>query len=344
MGGVVTLHPGDCLKVLDSFPPDHFDSVVTDPPYHLESIVKRFGGQNAAPAKEGRDGGFARASQKFIGKTWDGGDIAFRPETWAKVLRVLKPGGHAFAFSHATTFHRMAVALEDAGFDFRDMYAWLYATGLPKNHPTARALEKIGAPAEVIAKFEGWGTTVKPGMEPIALVRKPLSESAIVRQVLATGTGALNIRAAGIPAPDLTGPGGPDMFRYPSNIIHDGSGEVRAVFPVDHTTGLSGSRFFYCAKANKAARRGSDHPTVKPQALMEWLVRLITPPGGRVLDLFGGSGATGWAAASQGFDCDLIELDPEYQADIERGIADLANVPDITEPAPDALPGQASLF
>jgi site-specific DNA-methyltransferase (adenine-specific) len=345
MPATVNLHKGDCLKVLDTFPADHFDAVVTDPPYHLESIVKRFGGQNATAAKTGRDGAFARSSEKFMGKTWDGGDIAFRPETWAKLVRVLKPGGHLFAFNHATTWHRMAVALEDGGFDFRDTYAWLYGTGLPKNHPTARALEKIGAPPEVVAQYEGWGTTAKPSMEPIALVRKPLSESSIVRQVMATGTGALNLAAAVIPAPDLEAEDGQPATRYPTNVLHDGSAEVRAIFPLDKNGGPSPARFFYYAKANKDDRRGSNHPTVKPQALMQWLVRLVCPKGGRILDPFGGSGSTGWAAHAEGVHADLIEIDPEYQADIARGIADLDRPRvSLTDPAPDALPGQQSLF
>jgi site-specific DNA-methyltransferase (adenine-specific) len=342
MRGSVTLHQGDCLEVLDTLPADHFDAVVTDPPYHLASIVKRFGGKNATPAKTGRDGAFARSSEKFMGKTWDGGNIAFRPETWAKIARVLKPGGHLVAFNHATTWHRMAVAIEDGGFDFRDTYAWIYGTGLPKNHPTARALEKIGAPPEVIANFEGWGTTAKPALEPIALARKPLSEASIVRQVLATGTGALNLAATAIPAPDLEGQDGEIVTRYPPNVLHDGSPQARAIFPLEKSNGPSAARLFYCAKANKEDRRGSKHPTVKPQAVMQWLIRLVCPRGGRILDPFGGSGSTGWAASAEGVNADLIEMDPEYQADILRGISNLTT--NISEPAPDALPGQRSLF
>ena len=113
--GKVELHPGDCLEVLRSLPEDSIDAVVTDPPYHLTSIVKRFGGANAAPAKGNE--AFIRASRGFMGKQWDGGDIAFTPELWAEVLRVLKPGGHMVAFSGTRTYHRMAVAIEDAGFE-----------------------------------------------------------------------------------------------------------------------------------------------------------------------------------------------------------------------------------
>lgn len=348
MVGSVTLHPGDCLKVLDNFPDDHFDAVVSDPPYHLQSIVDRFGKPGAAPAKEGRDGGPARASRRFSGKTWDAGDIAFRPETWAKVARILKPGGHLIAFNHARKFHRMAVALEDAGLEFREMLAWVYGTGLPQNHPMWRALEKMGCDPLEIATWEDWGTVLRPSLEPIALMRKPLSEPSIARQCLATGTGAINLAATAIPNQDHARESdlAPIPTRYPGNLLHDGSPEVLARFPVQ-ANGLSASRFFYCAKASKADRRGSDHPTVKPQALMEWLIRLIVPAGARILDPFAGSGSTGWAAAGLGVHCDLIEQDPDYQTDIARGIAALCSPdsgPVLTDPAPDALPGQASLF
>lgn len=344
----VTLHPGDCLEVLDGFPDDHFDAVVSDPPYHLQSIVDRFGKAGAAPAKEGRDGGNARASKRFVGKNWDAGDIVFRPETWTKIARVVKPGGHIAAFNHSRKFHRMAVAMEDAGLEFREMLAWVYGTGLPQNHPVWRALEKMGCTAEEIATWEDWGTVLRPSLEPIALVRKPLSEASIAQQCLVTGTGAINLKATAIP--NLDRPRESDLApiptRYPGNLLHDGSPEVLARFPVQ-VSGLSASRFFYCAKASKADRRGSEHPTVKPQALMEWLIRLIVPVGARILDPFAGSGSTGWAAASLGVHCDLIEREAEYQADIERGIEALAHPddgPPLAEPAPDALPGQASLF
>jgi site-specific DNA-methyltransferase (adenine-specific) len=118
------------------------DSVVCDPPYHLTSIVKRFGAENAAPAKVGKTGAYARASKGFMGQTWDGGDVAFQPETWAEVLRVLKPGGHLVAFSGTRTYHRMAVAIEDAGFEVRDMIAWHYGSGFPKSHDISKAIDR----------------------------------------------------------------------------------------------------------------------------------------------------------------------------------------------------------
>src|ERR1043165_8187967 len=118
--GYFDLRLGKSEEVLKEFPDNHFDSVVSDPPYHLTSIVKRFGKKDSAPAQFGTNGAYARASRGFMGKEWDGGDIAFRPEFWAEVLRVLKPGGHMIAFSGSRTYHRMAVAIEDAGFEIRD--------------------------------------------------------------------------------------------------------------------------------------------------------------------------------------------------------------------------------
>lgn len=197
LGGRVQLFCGDCLAVLDSLPENALDSAVCDPPYHLTSIVKRFGGKNAAPAKDysgeapvepssggassTRTGAYARASRGFMGKAWDGGDIAFRAETWAKVLRVLKPGAHLVAFSASRTFGRMQVAIEDAGFEMRDgifdivfsdaavirfleslspdqreafarcvedsgfggLLAWIYGSGFPKSHDVSKAIDKL---------------------------------------------------------------------------------------------------------------------------------------------------------------------------------------------------------
>ena len=125
---------GDCIEEMQKLIDDgvQVDSVVTDPPYHLTSIVKRFGKEDSAPAQFGTDGAYARASKGFMGKEWDGGDIAFRPETWELALKLLKPGGHLLAFSASRNYHRMAVAIEDAGFEIRDQMMWLYGSGFPK--------------------------------------------------------------------------------------------------------------------------------------------------------------------------------------------------------------------
>jgi DNA modification methylase len=145
---------GDCLIRMKELPDNSVDSVVCDPPYHLTSIVKRFGAENAAPCKVGKTGAYARASKGFMGQTWDGGDVAFRPETWAEVMRVLKPGGHLVAFSGTRTYHRMAVAIEDAGFEIRDMIAWHYGSGFPKSHDISKAIDRAaGAEREVVAEL-----------------------------------------------------------------------------------------------------------------------------------------------------------------------------------------------
>lgn len=479
LDGKVTLKAGDCLEVLKTLPDCSIESCVTDPPYHLTSIVKRFGGKNAAPAKFGKDGAYARASKGFMNRTWDGGDIAFRIELWSEVWRVLKPGGWLAAFSATRTYHRMAVAIEDAGFEIRDdilnmvstdsvavrfieslspaqaeaffklleesqfggMAAWTYGSGFPKSHDVSKAIDKAaGAAREKVrvtnvrnpkatgggkggmegatrpwieaalergyhekdgdepatpqaAAWNGWGTALKPAWEPICLARKPLAvpqeqpvgetydadrpemqtrmrAATVAENVLEHGTGALNIDGCRVGTEGGTsgsnyaktgqfGIGGKgdivsiDAGRWPANIVHDGSPEVIAAFPEIKTSkatvtskpgsvngagaGLpshtgtygfdesgSAARFFYTAKADKLDRIGSKHPTVKPVDLMQWLVRLVTPKGGLVLDPFAGSGSTGEAAWREGMRCILIEREEEYQADIAERLR-LAN-------------------
>lgn len=134
LGGRVTLHPGDCLDVIKTIDDCSIDSVVTDPPYALVSITKRFGASNAAPAKSnGATGVYARASSGFMGQQWDTGDRAFAVDFWQEVFRVLKPGGHVVAFSGTRTYHRLAVAIEDAGFEIRDCIMYVYGSGFPKS-------------------------------------------------------------------------------------------------------------------------------------------------------------------------------------------------------------------
>jgi DNA modification methylase len=321
-----TLHLGDCLEVLRTMPDCSIDACVTDPPYGLS----------------------------FMGKAWDydvpGVDV------WREVLRVLKPGGHLLAFAGTRTQHRMAVAIEDAGFEIRDMIAWVYGSGFPKS----RNLD---------GNWAGWGTALKPALEPITMARKPLAGT-VAANVLEHGTGALNVDGCRIPLngdykckangrPSQTGLGDnynpalanqPDTVgRWPANLIHDGSDEVAGLFPDSNGSGAartlkrgarqdgdgwgmankagllrdagsgSSARFFYCAKANKADRGdGNNHPTVKPTTLMRYLVRLVTPPGGLVLDPFMGSGSTGKAAALEGLRFIGIERDPAYFALAER--------------------------
>ena len=212
------------------------DAVVTDPPYHLTSIVERFGKDGSAPAQFGTDGAFKRASTGFMGKEWDGGDIAFDPMTWSLCLGLLKPGGHLIAFSASRNYHRMAVAIEDAGFEIRDQIMWIYGSGFPKSHNIGKQVDKIqGNDREVLgtkitnvgmqgnnfkrgsesgevevtkgdSEWEGWGTALKPAHEPIVLARKPISEKSIVDNVLKWGTGGINIDGCRIEGNDAVYP------------------------------------------------------------------------------------------------------------------------------------------
>jgi site-specific DNA-methyltransferase (adenine-specific) len=363
---------GDCVQRMRDLPDNSVDSVVCDPPYHLLSTVKRFGKVPRTESTMPKSEPHARMSRGFMGQTWDGGDVAFRPETWAEALRVLKPGGHLIAFSGTRTYHRMAVAIEDAGFEIRDQLAWIYGSGFPKSHDAG----------------DGWGTALKPAWEPIALCRKPLSEKSIAANVLKHGTGAINVdgcrvwmsdddkaainaKHAGMDPETYARPAGVSLNlsanpmplqkaeahalgRWPANIIHDGSDEVLAGFPAEagsnsmvsggaakdgflkgvgnnahHDTRASGGaeRFFYCAKATTEERgEGNNHPTVKPVSLMRWLVRLVTPKGGTVLDPFMGSGSTGLACDAEQFNFIGCELSPEYAAIAETRIRNAAGM------------------
>lgn len=381
------------MKTMDA---DSIDSIVTDPPYELG----------------------------FMGKSWDSSGIAFNVAVWQEALRVLKPGGHLIAFSGSRTYHRMAVAIEDAGFEIRDQIMWVYGSGFPKSHNISKGIDKAaGAVREVVGQttkarstsgksalptvggqtvyetwnettpataaakqWQGWGTALKPAHEPMVLARKPLVGT-VANNVLTFGVGGLNIDGSRVEGeswdrPPQTSPlhngnwkpiesQSNSLGRFPANFIHDGSDEVVALFPDtgkstggrigkksmgnvtnvpageyeagDPGYGDSGSaaRFFYCAKASKKDRNeGLDgfearqvfgdeggtyqglsnskhpdrnhHPTVKPTTLMQYLVRLVTPPNGIVLDPFLGSGSTGKAAMYEGFNFVGIELTPEY--------------------------------
>jgi DNA modification methylase len=433
---------GDCLEVMRTLPDASVDAVVTDPPYGLA----------------------------FMGKRWDY-DVP-SVEVWAECLRVLKPGGHLLAFAGTRTQHRMACRIEDAGFEIRDMIAWVYGSGFPKSLDVSKAIDKhggqsvawfgpwfrnwreaqginqkqvaalfpsktgnltgcvanweigfnmptpeqfnlirdtFGLPFESIQAAErevvgqgfrvraestvqiagcsdgsyditapatpeaqqwaGWGTALKPALEPITVARKPLT-GAVAANVLEHGTGALNIDGCRVGTEDMSGqwdrewkenrgelgsrypqtgrvagktvpPG-----RWPANLIHDGSDEVVGLFPQQQsganptrrgglgyhgaagqadcfaprgTDSGSAARFFYTSKASRDDRGpGNTHPTVKPLDLMAYLCRLVTPPGGLVLDPFMGSGTTGKAAMGEGFRFVGIERDPAYFAIAEQ--------------------------
>ena len=308
---MIDLRHGDCLQVLKELDDCSIDSIVTDPPYGLS----------------------------FMGKTWDY-DVP-TVDIWRECLRVLKPGGHLLAFAGTRTQHRMAVNIEDAGFEIRDMIAWVYGSGFPKSR-------NIG---------DGWGTALKPALEPITVARKPF-KGTVANNVLEHGTGAINIDGCRVGTDDklarpfneannevlgkfnrFGNPEEPNGGRWPANLIHDGSNEVVELFPdagggfgkrgaarqmdgwgmggnnetVGYGDSGSAARFFYCAKANKKDREdGNTHPTVKPTDLMAYLCRLVTPPGGIVLDPFMGSGSTGKAAVREGFSFIGIEREAKY--------------------------------
>ena len=218
-----TLYKGKMQDVLSTFEENSIDSIVCDPPYHLTSIQERFGKENSAEAKYGKDGSFQRLSKGFMGKTWDGGDTAFQPDTWKHCFRVLKEGGYLLAFGGTRTFHRIACAIEDAGFEIRDTIMWLYGSGFPKSMNIGLAIDKkngvdnrtgnvvkgqgkkdldnnvykLGANEkyeERIAQneWQGWGTTLKPAYEPIIVARKPFKGS-LVDNVIKNGVGGINI-------------------------------------------------------------------------------------------------------------------------------------------------------
>lgn len=379
-----------------------------------------------------------------MSKNWDRSGIAYDVEVWRECLRVLKPGGHLLAFGGSRTYHRLACAIEDAGFEIRDQVMWIYGQGFPKSKDVSKAIDSyLGVEPKVIGSrpaipgvafeestpyatgrteisvttgaswaakhWDGYGTALKPAHEPAVLARKPIVGS-VAENVLIHGTGGLNIDGCRIefrgngdgewtstPGRGTRGQGDKgttgiygyfrgeaepkDQVRYesngrwPANVIHDGSGEVVNLFPETisgtfdgnrtqdkfrntysafkgatsergyESNSGSAARFFYCAKADQADRnegcedlphrvaddghkrsrtelddprrhgvtpRQNNHPTVKPTELMRYLCRLITPPGGIVLDPFTGSGSTGKAAMLEGLRFIGIELSEDY--------------------------------
>jgi site-specific DNA-methyltransferase (adenine-specific) len=344
-----------------------------------------------------------------MGKKWDY-DVP-SVDIWKECLRVLKPGGHLLSFSGSRTYHRMAVRIEDAGFEIRDQIMWVYGSGFPKSHNIGKAVDKLqGNDREVIGrkiqrvdgttrnkqpnggfmkdnvvtkdsdgyvdvtkpgspeseKWEGWGTALKPAHEPIVMARKPFKGN-VAQNVLEWGTGGLNIDESRI---------GDENGRWPANIMFDeeagqvldeqsgiskgnkpgsirkGTSNFLSNFETEQSerTGYNdlggASRFFYCPKASKKDRdeglndfpdydkyadTSSDthsfshmvkegkqvlvknnHPTVKPTDLMLYLIKLVTPKDGWVMDPFMGSGSTGKAAMRGGFDFIGIEKEEEY--------------------------------
>jgi site-specific DNA-methyltransferase (adenine-specific) len=358
-GIVIRVEHGDCLEVTPRLVAEGItvDAIVTDPPYHLASIVKRFA--NADPARETYAAASSSAfmSRGFMGLQWDGGDIASKAETWGTCSTILRPGGYLLAFGGTRTHHRMVCAIEDAGFVIQDTVAWLYGSGFPKHK-----------------------SHLKPAFEPICLAYKPGGERTMQIDECRIETGdqlggggekaetAGKFTNEGWRRPWMDDPEASEVFaakvranvakaetlgRWPANVCHDGSDEVLAAFPragggfgsenrkesrgiygdfsgstkgnlVGYGDSGSAARFFFSAKAGADDRWGSRHPTVKPVELIRWLVQLVTPPGGLFLDPFAGSGTAGVAALATGRNAILIEQDEGYVADIRERLAHYA--------------------
>lgn len=376
---------GDSIAILKQLPDNYVDSIVTDPPYELG----------------------------FMGKDWDNLGIAYNADMWRECLRVLKPGGHLLSFGAPRTQHRMACAIEDAGFEIRDQIMWIFSTGFPKSYNVAKGIESLlttgssntkdykklnkknvrtestgfhkmhfeqgDRPADYgdnikfdldattpeAKQWEGWGTSLKPAHESIICARKPLREKTVAENVLKWGTGGINIDECRIETTDKLSFGSREIGdgikygkckpttegkqnpkgRFPSNIIFDEeagkmldeqtgvltSGKSNG-FKGDYTANIYGkyannvinpetvygdsggaSRFFYCAKSSKKERgEGNNHPTVKPIDLIKYLIKLVTPSEGIVLDPFAGSGTTALAAVQLSASFILIEKQLEY--------------------------------
>ena len=317
-------------------------SVLCDPPYGLLSIVNRFGKNQAAARVEGTDGSFARLSGGFMGRQWDGSGIENDPTFWSLVKDVMLPGAYLLAFSSPRTGHRMACAIEDAGFVMHPFIGWAYGSGLPKQKDAELFIGREDRERAKDWRGYAYGAQARrPALEPIYVAQKPFSER----------NGALNILKHGVGAVNIDGCRN-ERGNHPANLISDGSIENHHLFErhtyVCDTCSDKGwvvegynaeaiqaacpdcmgecgdpfpfadQRVFYAPKAGKEDRAGSDHPTVKPIRLLRSLVRHITPLGGTVLDPFAGTGTTGAAAALEGFNSILIEREWDYAGDIAR--------------------------
>lgn len=369
--GGATLFCGDCRAIAPLLA-NQIHAVVTDPPYELG----------------------------FMGKNWDSSGVAADWRTWGAMRIALRPGGHLVAFSGSRTYHRIAAAIDDAGFEVRDQIMWIYGSGFPKSLDIAKAIDKRGgvwrgragekvdtdsrrsmgqhyqrspkgeAVFDDAKRWEGWGTALKPGHEPVCFARKPLSEATVAENVLKWATGAINVEAGRVAAERATGwngrragggtwtedncglakDGEPTLSegRWPANVATDGSIEVIEAFPASSRDAV---RFFYSAKAGREERElglgdrepmqmphrsahdrdrlnRNPHPTVKPVDLMRWLCRMVTAPGGTILDPFMGSGSTGVAAIREGFRFVGVEQESAYFEIAAARIAEAVRVTD----------------
>ena len=332
--GSVTLFNADNIDVLQELPDNFIDSGVTDGPYGWKKKQDNFDPEVIIKAITRKDG--TGISPSMFSGNYDKsrtGAIRFQQFSykWAvELYRVLKPGAMLLSCCSPCMYHRMVTGIQDAGFEIRDMIQWLCA----QSHCYSRKVDTyidniLGAEREVIGpnpnrigrkrnwsntaknitlpatdaakQWEGWGTRLRQTYEPIVLARKPLVEKSIARNVMALGTGALNIDSCKFG----------EQKRYPTNTII--SEEVAEIL------GEKGS-FFYCPKVSKSERHAgcehlvkkNNHSTVKPLSLMEYLVKLVTPPKGTCIDIFMGSGSTGIACSNLGFNFIGVEIEPQY--------------------------------
>jgi DNA modification methylase len=368
------VHLGDSRAVLAELPPCSVDAIVCDPPYELA----------------------------FMGRKWDATGIAFDPTFWALVSAVLKPGGHLLAFGGTRTYHRMACAIEDAGFEVRESLHWAYVQGFPKSLDVSKAIQRaVCVPSDAARTCSGWGTALKPAHEPIVMARRPL-DGTVAANVLRWGTGGINVEGCRVQTDsdldDSTDRWPPNLlFSHhptctPSDCVEgcavadmEAQSQSSRMFPVfewSHESSESAIR--YCPKPHRTEREagceglptrsGAEavdreegsagtrspsagagrtaeeianyHPTVKPIDMMRWLCRLVTPPGGTVLDPFTGSGTTGCGAVLEGFQFIGIEREAEYHRIAEARIGYWSRQGPNHRPGPRqaADPSQGRLF